>query len=309
MERFVQRESSVSGGDTETAMPSCSSVASTAPSASESSSESSSRGSQQQYALPVPLSYKRRKETGKTRKFGDCKRVFHKEWELDYLVTYDSKSDACTCLKCHKTLDTVKKYTLQRYNTKMHPDTIDWSREKRKIFVQQQKSKVKKMQCCLGSICVPSRLPNLASYKLGLTLVQHNKALSFGETVVEWAQSCDPDSKVFKEIPKRRQTLTCRVMELANFIRMENKTSIVSSPAWAVQMDESTDKGGDAQLIVYARFIDKRTGTIETKFLTILRILGSPNADNIYGVFNSYIEAEGLPKDKLVSLQVMVPPL
>ena len=301
MERFVQRESSVSGGDTETTMPSCSSVASTAPSASESSSESSSRGSQQQSALPLPLSYKRRKETGKTRKFGDCKRVFHEEWELDYLVTYDSKSDACTCLKCHKTLDTVKKYTLQRHNTKMHPDTIDWSREKRKIFVEQQKSKVKKMQCCLGGICVPSRLPNLASYKLGLTLVQHNKALSFGETVVEWAQSCDPDSKVFKEIPKSRQTLTRRVTELANFIRMENKTGILSSPAWAVQMDESTDKGGDAQLIVYARFIDKQTGTIETKFLTILRILGSPNADNIYGVFNSYIEAEGLPKDKLVS--------
>ena len=27
------------------------------------------------------------------RKHGDCKRTFHKNWELDYLVTYESKSD------------------------------------------------------------------------------------------------------------------------------------------------------------------------------------------------------------------------
>ena len=29
----------------------------------------------------------------KQRKYGDCKRTFHKNWELDYLVTYESKSD------------------------------------------------------------------------------------------------------------------------------------------------------------------------------------------------------------------------
>ena len=170
MEVFFQRESSnTSGGDAETTMPSCSSVSVTSTAPSESSSESSSHGPQRQSALPAPLSCKRRKEgsstarTGKTRKFGDCKRVFHEEWELDYLVTYDSKSATCTCLKCDKTLDTVKKYTLQRHNTKMHPDTIEWSREKRKLFVEQKKSKVRKMQCCLGSVCVPSRRLNLAS--------------------------------------------------------------------------------------------------------------------------------------------------
>ena len=98
--------------------------------------------------------------------------------------------------------------------------------------------------------------------------MQHNKALSFGETVVEWAQSCDTDSKVFKEICKSRQTLTHTVTELANFIRMENKTGIVSSPAWALQMY----KEGDTQLIVYVCFSDKQTGTIETKLITIPRI-------------------------------------
>ena len=133
MKHFVQRESSVSGGDTETTMPSCS-VLLLLLHQHQSLSESSSQGSQWKSALPVPLSYKRHKETGKTNKFDDCKPVFHEQWELDSLVTYDSKSDACTCLKCHKTFDTVKKYTLQHHNMKIHPDTIDWSREKQKIF-------------------------------------------------------------------------------------------------------------------------------------------------------------------------------
>ena len=54
-------------------------------------------------------------QTGNTkkRKYGDCRRTFHKDWELDYLVTYESKSDTCICLKCNSTFDTVKKYTLQ----------------------------------------------------------------------------------------------------------------------------------------------------------------------------------------------------
>ena len=47
--------------------------------------------------------------SGKGRKVGDYKRMWHKEWELDYIVTYDAKTDTCICLKCNATLDTVKK--------------------------------------------------------------------------------------------------------------------------------------------------------------------------------------------------------
>ena len=45
------------------------------------------------------------------RKPGDCRRLWHSEWETAYLVRYDDKSNKCVCLKCNKTLETVKKYT------------------------------------------------------------------------------------------------------------------------------------------------------------------------------------------------------
>ena len=98
-----------------------------------------------------------------------------------------------------------------------------------------------------------------------------------------------------------RQTITRRVTELAAYTQDENRRKILSSPAWGIQIDESTDKSGFAQVILYARFVDTDEGIIETKFVTILRVEGSPTAENLYGVLNTYVEAEGLPKQRLVS--------
>ena len=75
------------------------------------------------------------------------------------------------------------------------------------------------MQNCLSGVCVSSKLPKLASFKLAFTLTQHHKPLSFGEPIIDWALSCDPDSKVFKEIPTSRQTLTHRVTDLAHLFK------------------------------------------------------------------------------------------
>ena len=77
--------------------------------------------------------------SNKRRKSGDCRRLWHSEWETTYLVSYDSKTDTCTCLKCNNRIDTVKKYNLQTHCESMHPDTKEWSDEKRKLFVQQAK--------------------------------------------------------------------------------------------------------------------------------------------------------------------------
>ena len=103
----------------------------------------------------------------------------------------------------------------------MHPETVIWSKEKRKKFLSG-KSERQQMKNCLSGVCVSSKLPKLASFKLAFTLTQHHKHLSFGEPIIDWDQSCDPDSKVFKEIPKSRQTLKRRVTDLAAFIQEEN---------------------------------------------------------------------------------------
>ena len=246
---------------------------------------------------------KRRKSGSSSTKqdVGDCRRLWHPEWGVNYLVAYDTKTDTCTCLKCNKKIDTIKKYSLQRHRDNTHPDTKDWGSAKKKLFVEQANHKLKQMQQSLVKTFVPSKLPQLATYKLGFTLVKHQKPLRFGEAVVEWAASSDPESKIFKTMPKSRQTLTHRVSEMAEFLQMENKNYIRASPCWGIQMDESTDKADHAQAILYVRFANMESCQILTKFLTILRVEGSPNAQNLYGTLNTFVEAESLPKQKLVS--------
>ena len=237
----------------------------------------------------------------KRRKPGDCRRLWHPEWEVNFLVVYDKKNDTCTCLKCNNKIETVKKYALQRHCESVHPDTKDWSSSKHKLFVEHAKHKLKQMQQSLAHTLIPSKLPLLASYKLGFTLVKQQKALSLGEAVVDWAASSDPESKIFKSMPKSRQTLTRRVSEIGNFIQGEITNSVKLSLCWGIQMDESTDKADHCQVIMHSRFANMESCCISTNFLTILRIERSPNAENIFKALNEFVEKENLPKEKLVS--------
>ena len=220
---------------------------------------------------------------------------------MKFLVTYDKKTDTCTCLKCNKKIETVKKYTLQRHCETAHPDTKGWSSAKRKLFVDHAKHKLKQMQQSLTQNLVPSRLPLIATYKLGFTLAKQQKLLSLGEAVVDWASSSDPDSRVFKVMPKSRQTLTRRVSDIGRFIQREIRSSVIRSPCWGIQIDECTDKADHAQVIMYVRLANMESCCISTNFITLLRIEGSPNAANIYDALNEFVEAEGFPKEKLVS--------
>ena len=58
------------------------------------------------------------------RKPGDCRRLWHSESGTACLVLYDDKNDKCVCLKCNKTMETMKKYSLQRHYESNHSDTM-----------------------------------------------------------------------------------------------------------------------------------------------------------------------------------------
>ena len=213
--------------------------------------EAGGSGSTSSGWTPTPRGKRLRKA-----KNSDCKRYWNPMWEDDYLVSYNKMRDTCTCLKCMFTIETVKKYSLLRHCEKMHPEVLTWSIEKRKLFVRQAKDRLKKMNETLSSSLQPATLLNEATYKLGMTLVKHHKPVSFAEPMVNWAASCDPDSRIFKNLPKSRQTITRRIIDLANFIEHETISGLQGAQAWGLLMDESTDSADHAQAILYVRYPD-----------------------------------------------------
>ena len=103
-------------------------------------------------------------------KEGDYRRLLHTEWEVNFLVVYNKKSD--TCLKCNKKIESVKIYTLLRHCERVHPDTKNWSTAT-KLFVEHAKHKMKQMQESLVHNFAPSTLPQIATYKLSFTPAKH----------------------------------------------------------------------------------------------------------------------------------------
>ena len=138
---------------------------------------------------------------------GDCKCYWNPIWKYNFLVSYD-KNRVCTCLKCMTTMESVEKYSLQRHCERMHPEVLTWSGERLKLFISQAKDTLKRMKKTLTASLQPATLLNVATYKLGMTLVKHHKPISFSEPMVNWATSCDPDSHIFRNMPKSRQTIT-----------------------------------------------------------------------------------------------------
>ena len=73
--------------------------------------------------------------------------------------------------------------------------------------------------------------------------------------------------------------------------------AVNDSPFWSVTVDESTDSATMEQLGVYVRYLNLEKGKISEDFLEMKRIVGHPNASNI---FSSLMEVlNELPVSKL----------
>lgn len=102
-------------------------------------------------------------------------------------------------------------------------------------------------------------------------------------------------------MPKSRQTIARRITDLSLFIESETLSGLQGAPAWSLLIDESTDSADHAQAILYVRYPDATKECVVTKFLTILRVEGSPTAENLYQTMDTFIESRSAAKERLVS--------
>ena len=129
----------------------------------------------------------------------------------------------------------------------------------------------------------PNQLRMLAPYKLAFTLAKHKMPFKSYEAVPEFVKIADPQSQVFRTMASSRNTIANKTVELYDrVICTEVKTKVAASPFWSLTADESTDSAVQEQCGVYARYIDIDQEVVTTQFLSLYRLIGHPNADNIY---------------------------
>ena len=143
----------------------------------------------------------------------------------------------------------------------------------------------------------------LATYKLAWIICQKKHPFSAAEDFMEFARLADPDSPVFTAAPDSRRTTTRRMEDIADYIlRAELLPSIHQSPYFCLMLDDSLDKATHEQCLLMVRYINVSSIEVVSKFLSIVRIEGTPDAKTIFKTVNQRAVELGLPTDKLICI-------
>ena len=84
--------------------------------------------------------------------------------------------------------------------------------------------------------------------------------------MVEFAQSADPQSKVFSRMASSRKIVTSKTVELhEKVLKLELRHLVEQSHFWSLMVDESSDSATQEQMTIYVSFIDLEERCVATK--------------------------------------------
>ncbi|XP_039670584.1 zinc finger BED domain-containing protein 5-like [Perca fluviatilis] len=101
-------------------------------------------------------------------------------------------------------------------------------------------------------------------------------------------------------VPLSNDTVARRISDMSNDIREQLIEFIKKSPYYALQLDESTDIAGQAQLLTYVRYL--RDKAIAEDVLFCRPLQSHTTGEAIFNVLDIFIRENGLTWDRCVSL-------
>ena len=99
-------------------------------------------------------------------------------------------------------------------------------------------------------------------------------------------------------VPLSNDTVARRISDMSNDIREQLIQFIKKSPYYALQLDESTDIAGQAQLLTYVRYL--RDKVIEEDILFCRPLQLRTTGEAIFNVLDMFVHENGLAWDKCV---------
>ena len=211
------------------------------------------------------------------------------------------------CLICSNRLSNsaLVPAKLQRHLEANHP-----AYETKTIsYFKHMKSSVRKQKdSFLGAVKTDQDLL-LTSYRLSHYILKTKKPFTLGEEVIKPAlqivaeQLLDKKTEIkFQNIPLSDTTVSRRGFHMAEDLLEQLLYKIGKVPCYGLQLDESTDVGGRAQLLVFIRFPDADSYNIVDEYLCCLDLEVKTTAEQVFNKLNEFMTEKQIPWDKCCSL-------
>ena len=194
---------------------------------------------------------------------------------------------------------------LQRHLEANHPayetKTISY-------FKHMKSSVHKQKDSFLGAVKTDQDLL-LTSYRLSHHILKTKKPFTLGEEVIKPAlqivaeQLLDKKTEIkFQNISLSDTTVSRRGFHMAEDLLEQLLYKIGKIPCYGLQLDESTDVGSRAQLLVFIRFPDADSYIIVDEYLCCLDLEVKTTAEQVFNKLNEFMTEKQIPWDKCCSL-------
>jgi zinc finger BED domain-containing protein 5/7/8/9 len=163
------------------------------------------------------------------------------------------------CLECGLMLsnEALKPSKLKRHLDAKHPSLVGKSVE----FFERKQDELHMQKRCVLSLNSSSKSALKASYLVARRVAQSNKSFTIAEELLLPAavDMCremvgEVAAKKLLSIPLSNDTISRRILDMAEDIQQQFFCRIKSSPFYALQLDESTDVSSAQMLLVFVRY-------------------------------------------------------
>lgn len=222
---------------------------------------------------------------------------FSIQWEIKYLVKILNNPEGYICLVpgCSLLFSSTKKWNIQKHYDNLHGKMYDRVNgearnhlfEALKLVMKDPRDKQELDQ---------QKTTKIASYVLAYDVMESKKPFTEGDFVkkcaVRLAKSVGGNEVAAKisEIPSSRRTLARRSEEIGEYILEKELQSLCSAAVYvSIQLDESTDITGIAELLIFGRLVDSEF-RVHEELLDIFELLENTRGIDIFTALDSNIK-------------------
>ena len=192
----------------------------------------------------------------KKRRVEDEGRTFQEQWTNKYFFV--AHAEKALCLVCKKSIPVMKDYNLRRHFEKNHEAYQLLIGEKRTQKIEKLKKEMAAQQFMFKKSNQEAQASTHASYVVAYEIAKRGKPFVEGEFVkdcmLKVAEIVCPDKQpAFQNVSLSRMTITRRVEEIGTDIKEQLNSDVEKYVSVSLALDESTDIGSTAQLLVFIR--------------------------------------------------------